>query len=76
MATARSFNGMLNDYLAYDLLMEEVEQRNYFIQKVSKDTTWRGGPLIVPFRGNSATSFTFGKLTAEADIHEFDYVRG
>lgn len=76
MATTRSFNSMLNEYLTYDLLMEEVTKRSYFLDNVEKDNNWRGGTLIVPFKGASASSFAYGSLTAESDISENQYVRG
>lgn len=46
------------------------------MQKVEKDNDWRGGPLIVPFEGQRASSMKYGELTDESDISEFKYVRG
>ncbi len=76
MATTRSFNSMLNEYLAYDLLMEEVAKRSYFLENVEKDNNWRGGTLVVPFKGGNASSYAYGALTDETDIAENQYVRG
>lgn len=76
MSTTRSFNDMLNDYLHYDLLMAEAQKRNYLLQNIEKDNNWKGGPLIVPFKGGSASSFKYGGLTAEDDIAEYTFVRG
>lgn len=76
MATTRSFNDMLNEYLPNDLLKEELIKRDWFLQKVKKDNSWKGGKLIVPFEGTSASSVSFGSLTASDDIAEDDFVRG
>jgi hypothetical protein len=76
MATTRSFNSMLNEYLTYDLLMAELEKRNYILENVEKDDKWRGGNLVVPFQGASASSFAYGSLTDVTDIAENLYVRG
>lgn len=76
MSTNRTFNSMLNEYLSYDLLMEELQKRNFFIEKVEKDNSWKGGTLIVPFKGASASSFRYGALTAENDVSEHEFVRG
>lgn len=76
MATTRSFSNMLNEYLAYDLLMEELEKRSYLLQRVDKDSDWKGGPMQIPFEAQRASSMKYGELTAEGDISEFKYVRG
>lgn len=76
MATTRTFNDMLNDYLAYKLLQAETIKRNYLLTKVEIDEDWRGGDLIVPFRGGNASSISYGSLTAEDDVTEDKYVRG
>lgn len=76
MASLASFDTMLNDYLCYDLLKEELFERMFFLDKVEKDQNWKNGPLVVPFEGAQATSMRYGGLTAENDISEFEYVRG
>lgn len=76
MATTRSFNAMLNEYLCYDLLFDELAKRSYFIDKVEKDDKWKGGNMVVPFKGARASSFRMGGLVAESDISENEYVRG
>lgn len=76
MATARTFQDMLNEYLTYDLLREELVKRDYILQRVEKDDGWKGGNLIVPFKGSRATSVKFGGLTAANEISEDLYVRG
>lgn len=76
MATTRSFNTMLNEYLTDDLLMEELVKRDYFLNKIAKDEDWKGGDAIVPFRGAQASSIKFGALTASTDIAQSQYVRG
>ena len=76
MATNTSFNDMLNEYLAIDLLSSELIKRDYFFTKVDKDQGWKGGTLPVPFKGAQASSVKFGGLTNQADVSEYDYVRG
>lgn len=76
MATARTFQDMLNEYLPNRLLKEELIKRSYLLKNVEKDNNWKGGTIPVPFRGNQANSVKFGSLTAAGDIAEADYVRG
>ncbi len=76
MATTRTFQDMLNDYLPNDLLKEELIKRDYLLTNVEKDDGWIGGPLIVPFKGAGASSVSFGSLTASNDVAEDKYVRG
>lgn len=74
--TTTTFQAMLNDYLANDLLKEEFIKRDYLLSKIEKDDGWVGGPLIVPFKGAGASSVSFGSLTAASDVAEDKYVRG
>ena len=74
--TNRTFQDMLNEYLTYDLLKEELIKRDYVYRKVEKDTGWKGGTLPVPFKGSEATSVRFGALTNQGDISQHKYVRG
>lgn len=76
MATTRSFNAMLNEYLPNELLMEELVKRDYLLSKINIDNSWKGGQIIVPFMGNDGSSIAFGSLTAAADIAEYAPVRG
>ena len=84
MATNRSFQAMLNDFLPNKLLKEELVKRDYLLSKVEKDDTWigasassgNGGNLIVPFKAAGASSVSYGALTASNDIAEDSYVRG
>lgn len=76
MATTRTFNEMLNEYLTNELLMEELVKRDYWLNKIAKDEDWKGGDVIVPFRGAHASSVKFGGLTASNDIAESKMVRG
>ena len=76
MASTRTFQSMLNEWLNYDLLREEFVKRDYLLQKVEKDNGWKGGTLPVPFKGASASSISFGSLTAGNDIAQDEYVRG
>lgn len=74
--TKTSFNNMLKEYMPYELLMEEVMKRDYFLGKVNKKMNWKGGEMQVPFMGAYASSISYGQLTAEADITEDLHVRG
>ena len=74
--TRRNFQDMLNEYLPNDLLREELSMRDYIIQNVQKDDGWKGGKLIVPFKGSGASSVSFNELTPAADINQSKYVRG
>ena len=76
MATTRSFQAMLNEYLPNDLLMEEMLKRDWVLTNVEKDNNWKGGKLIVPFKGQQASSIKMGGLTGSTDIAEYKYVRG
>lgn len=76
MATTRTFQDMLNEYLPNELLKEELVKRDYLLQKIDKDDNWKGGTLIVPFKAAGASSVAFGSLTASNDIAEDKYVRG
>jgi len=76
MATTRSFNSMLNEYLPYELLREETIKRNYLLTQIGKDDSWRGGNLVVPFKGGHASSFRYGALTASNNVSEDQFVRG
>lgn len=76
MATTRSFQDMLNEFLPNELLKEEFIKRDYLLSKVEKQNDWLGGTLIVPFKAAGASSVAFGSLTASTDIGEDKYVRG
>lgn len=76
MATTRSFQDMLNEYLPNELLKEELVKRDYLLTKIDKDDSWKGGELIVPFKAAGASSVAYGSLTASNDIAEDKYVRG
>lgn len=74
--STRTFQAMLNEYLPNELLFQELIKRDYILQKVKQRTDWKGGTLIVPFRGAQASSIKFGGLTSESDISESTFVRG
>lgn len=76
MATNRSFQNMLNEYLPNELLKEELIKRDYLLSKVEKDDGWLGGNLVVPFKAAGASSVAFGQLSASSDIAQDNYVRG
>ena len=76
MATTRTFQDMLNEYLTYDLLKEEFVKRHWLLSNITIDDGWKGGTLPVPFKGAQSSSLKFGGLTAEGDVAEDKYVRG
>ncbi len=76
MATLRTFQDMLNEYLPNELLKEEFVKRDYLLTKVEKKNDWLGGNLVVPFKAAGASSVAFGGLSASNDIAEDKYVRG
>jgi hypothetical protein len=76
MATNRTFQAMLNEWLNYDLLKEEFIKRDYLLQNIEKDNDWKGGTLPVPFKGACASSIKFGSLTDAADISKDVFIRG
>jgi hypothetical protein len=76
MATTRSFDSMLNQYLTYDLLKEELVKRDYVLSKIEKENGWKGGAIQVPFKAAGASSVAFGSLTDSTDVSEDVYVRG
>lgn len=76
MATNRDFQSMLNQYLPLELLKQEFIKRDYLMQKVDHDESWKGGELIVPFQGQHASSVEFGQLAAQNDISKYKYIRG
>jgi len=76
MATRRSFQNMLNEYLPNKLLKEELIKRDYLLKNSQKDEGWKSGKLIVPFKAAGASSVRMGKLTRADDIGQDQYVRG
>ena len=76
MSTTRTFQDMLNEYLPNKLLKEELLKRDYILSNIEKDDKWKGGKLIVPFKGAGASSVKMGGLTGATDIAEDKYVRG
>lgn len=76
MATTRTFNSMINEYLPNELLMAEYLIRDWLLQNTEMDNGWKGGNLIVPFEGTHETSVEFGQLAASNDVAEANMVRG
>lgn len=76
MATTRTFQDMLNEYLPNELLKLELIKRDWILTNCQKDDGWKGGKLIVPFRGQRASSVKFGGLTSSSDIAQSSYIRG
>lgn len=76
MATTATFQTMLNQYLPVDMLKNELIKRDYLLQRVEHDESWRGGALIVPFQSQAASSIEFGQLADQADISNNKFIRG
>ena len=76
MATTSTFDSMLNEYLANDLLMAEYIKRDWALSNLEIDNSWKLGTLPVPFEGACASSVEFGQLAASTDIAQSQYVRG
>lgn len=76
MATVRNFQDMLNEYVPNSLLEEGMIKRDFFLQNVDKDNSWKQGDLIVPFRGSRASTVKMGSLASASDINQSVYVRG
>ncbi len=75
--TDRLFQDMINDYLPNELLMAEMVDNVYALNKMEKFDDWAGqGNLIVPFEGATASSLRYGALSAEDDISDDQFVRG
>lgn len=76
MATTASFQTMLNEYLPIELLEQEYVKRDYLMQRVNMDESWKGGTLIVPFESQHASTIEFGQLADVTDISQHKYQRG
>jgi hypothetical protein len=75
--TDRIFQDMINEFLPNELLMSELNDNVYALNKSEKNDTWTGqGDLIVPFEGAIASSLRYGKLTLAANIADDKFVRG
>lgn len=73
--STRSFSSMVNEYLHYDLVKEELEEKSLLWSKIDKDLAAPDN-VIVPFQSQQATSVRSGGLTPAADIAEAGYSRG
>lgn len=73
---AATFDQMINEYLPYDLLMEEYKKMDWLMQNANMKEGWLGGTLIVPYQSSYASSVKMGGLTNENEIDEATYVRG
>lgn len=76
MSTNRDFGNMLNEYLPNELLAEDFIKRQWFMENVEKDNKWKGGQIVVPFKGAQSSSVKFGGLTNTGDISKHQFVRG
>lgn len=76
MATTKTFQNMLNEYITYDLMKEQLIERNWLLKNITHDDGWKGGTLPVPFYGTMASSIKMGSLTSSSDVSKHKYVRG
>jgi hypothetical protein len=76
MGTTQTFSAMLNQYLPIELLKMEYVKRDYLMQRVNMDESWKGGTLVVPFQSQFGSSIEFGQLAASTDVSEYKYTRG
>lgn len=80
MSTNRSFQSMLNEFLANDLLKEEMIKTDFLLSQIQKNGNlvddWKGGNMPVPFKGAGASSIAFGGLSGSSDVSEDAFVRG
>jgi len=73
---AATFDSMINEYLPYDLLMREMQERNWLLKTANIKEGWLGGDMIIPYQSSYASSVKMGGLTNEDDIDTASYVRG
>lgn len=45
----KTFNELLKEYLPIELLAEELKKRDYVLNMIEKDHSWKGAANIVPF---------------------------
>lgn len=76
MATSSNFQNMLNQYLPLELLKQELLKRDYLMNRVQHDESWKGGSLQVPFEQQYGSSIEFGQLADTSDISNYKYGRG
>lgn len=76
MSTSANFQNMLNQYLPLDLLKQELIKRDYLMQRVQHDESWKGGAIQVPFQVQHGSSIEFGQLADTTDIANYKYGRG
>lgn len=75
-ATSSNFQNMLNQYLPLELLKQELLKRDYLMQRVRHDESWKGGAIQVPFQVQHGSSIEFGQLADTTDISNYKYGRG
>lgn len=76
MATTNNFQNMLNEYLPNTMFMQEYVKRDWLLSNCEIDNGWKGGTLVVPFRGARPSSVEFGQLAGSSDIAQSQFVRG
>lgn len=74
---SREYNNMLNEYLHYDLMKEEIEKKSYLWKTAEHDMDFVGSDLIIPFQSTKATSVkSGGGPIAVNQISMHKHVRG
>ena len=74
--TTANFNEMLKRWMPYSLLKSEMEKRVYFLSKVNKKPSYKGGVGDIPFKAGAASSYRYGKLVNASKITQSKYVMG
>ena len=64
-----AFSAMINEYLPYELLKNELFGDDVLLKKIDIKEGWLdGATLQVPFKEASASTVVYGELEAESDI--------
>lgn len=75
MATTRTFNDLIKEYMPYDLHKEEVIKRDWFLSNSTMDESYKGGTLYVPFQGQKASTIQKGVYADTSKIKQSKNVK-
>lgn len=75
MATDRSFNDLIKEYMPYDLHKEEVVKRDWFLSNSTIDESYKGGTLYVPFQGQKASTVQKAIYADVAKIKQSKHIK-
>lgn len=76
MTVTRDFSSMLNQYLPYEMMKEELVKMDYFLSKIPQDNNWKGAALKVPFQAGMPSSYKYGGIVPAAEISTLKPVVG